>query len=133
MSLTRALMTASALFVAALGLAGSFLPQEFLHAAGAAPTPALTLLVQVTSALYLGFGMLNWMVRDSRIGGIFNRPVVVANLVHFVSAGLAMLKGVARDSGHDALWLVAIVYLAFAAGFGLVMYRTPKFNASNDL
>jgi hypothetical protein len=133
MSLTRFLMTASVMVLAPLGLAGSFLPQELLRAAGAEPTPALALLVQVTGALYLGFAMLNWMVRDSRIGGIFNRPIVVGNLVHFTSAGLAMLKGVARDPGREALGLLAILYVAFAAGFGVVMYRTPKSSADKDL
>ena len=126
MSFTRMLMTVSALFLGLLGLVGSFAPEEILRAAGISPGSHLKVVVQVTGALYLGFAMLNWMVRDSRIGGIFNRPVVVGNLLHFGSGGIALLKGAASDPSGGRLWLPAIVYGLLAVAFTAVMVRPPK-------
>jgi hypothetical protein len=34
-------------------------------------------------ALYLGFTMLNWMVKGSLITGIYNQPIAVGNFMDF--------------------------------------------------
>jgi len=49
-------------------------------------------------ALYVDFAMLNWMVKGSLIGNIYNRPVAVANFTHFLVGGLALAKGVMGSS-----------------------------------
>ena len=84
-------MTASALVMAALGLAATFLPQEIAAYLGASTT--LPLLIQILGALYVAFAMLNWTAKDSLIGGIYNRPIAIGNLVHFLIAALALGKG----------------------------------------
>jgi hypothetical protein len=123
---TRLLMAGSAVVMALLGLAGSFGPDELLAAAGVTPTGDLKVLVQVAGALYLGFAMLNWMSKDSVIGGIYGRPTALANFLHFFAGGMALLKAVAGGQTSRALWLLAIVYALFAAGFGLVAFRPAQ-------
>ena len=89
---SRWMMSASAAFLAALGLAATFLPQEIV-AGGGEPGGAngyLVLLVQIAGGLYLGFAMLNWSVRDMVIGGIYNRPIALGNLLHFLIVALAL-------------------------------------------
>jgi len=55
---TKLLLTASALVLGALGIAGSFLPQELLAALGVAPSGVLALLVQLLAALLFAFSMV---------------------------------------------------------------------------
>jgi hypothetical protein len=131
MSFTRFLMSASALSLGLLGIVGSFMPDEVLGRLGAPVSPLLmllmllVLLVQVLGALYMGFAALNWMVRDNLIGGIYSRPVAVGNLLHFLTAGLAMLKLLVRAPKLQLLWPLALVYTVFAAGFAVVLFRHP--------
>jgi hypothetical protein len=125
MSFSRVLMTASAAVLALAGLAASFLPDEILRWSGTPAGPALVLLVQVAGALYLGFAGLNWMARNTIIGGIYGRPVLTANLLHFLCAALACAKLVASTPAARFLWPLALAYSAFAAGFGALMLRDP--------
>jgi len=32
----------------------------------------------------LGFSILNWMSKASLIGGIYNKPLLIGNLLHFL-------------------------------------------------
>jgi hypothetical protein len=122
---TKLLMTLSAAVMAALGLAASFLPQEILAYARATSDPHGALLIQVTGALYLGFAMLNWMARGNTIGGIYSRPIALGNFLHFVVAAIALLK-TAGAGVHDPVLVTALmVYAAFAAWFGLVLFVHP--------
>ena len=77
---TRALMAASAVFLGITGVAALFAPDEILHAAGIPSSPFLPPLVQLCAALLLGFAMTNWMIKGSRVGGIYNRPIALGNL-----------------------------------------------------
>jgi hypothetical protein len=122
---TRLLMTACAIVLGLLGVAGSFLPDEVLGWLGVPTSPALLLLVQVLGALYLGFALLNWMTRFNLIGGIYSRPVAIGNLMHFLSGGLAMIKLLARAPELRSLWPIVLVYALVTVAFGLVLFRSP--------
>lgn len=125
MTFTRFLMSASALVLGLLGLAGSFMPSEVLHWLDAPASPALRLLVQVLGALYLGFAILNWTARESLLGGIYSRPVALGNFLHFLSAGLAMIKLLASAPELRTLWPLALIYAVFAGCFSVVLFRHP--------
>lgn len=73
----------------AAGLALQFALHEVLAAAGVEATAGAAAAAQVAGALYLGFAMLNWMSTGARMGGIYARPLVMANLVRLVAGGLA--------------------------------------------
>lgn len=124
MTFTRALMTTSAAAMAGLGLAATFAPAEILRELETAPTLPLRLGVQVLGALYLGFATLNWTAQGSMIGGIYNRPLVLANLLHFVTAGLALLKA-ALSGASAGYWVAAVGYAVFGVCFALIMFRHP--------
>jgi hypothetical protein len=119
---TRALMAASAIFLGITGIAALFAPDEILRAANVPSSPLLPLLVQLCAALLLGFAMTNWMVKGSRVGGIYNRPIAIGNLVHFAVGAITLDRFGLR--GHEA-WPVialAVVYTLFAVGFGVVVF-----------
>ena len=121
--MTKLVMGASAVVMALFGLAGTFLPHELLRAAGIPAGGALPVVVQLTAALYLGFAMLNWMAQDSLIGGIYNRPVAIGNLVHFVVGALALVKYAA--SAPPLMLGVTVVYALFAIAFAKVLFTSP--------
>jgi hypothetical protein len=122
---TKLLLSASAVVLGAAGIAGTFLPHELLTALGITPAGALPVLVQVLAALLFGFSMLNWTARGSLIGGIYNRPVAIGNLTHFLIGALALVKAVMNGPANRVLLGAAIVYALFALGFALVFFRSP--------
>lgn len=87
----------------------------------------LRFLIEILGALYFGFAMLNWMTRTSIIGGLYNKPISVANFTHFFIAGIALLKGVMADLNLPVIiWAMAAVYIIFAGCFGISFYKNPE-------
>ena len=129
--MTRNLMRASAVFMGAIGLCATFLPQEILFLAGGTPYGGLVLVVQVLGALYVGFAMLDWMAQSTLIGGIYGRPVAIANLCHFTIGGLALAKA-ALAGHHDGVVLWgALTYSIFALLFARIVFSHPKLAAAS--
>ena len=121
---TRALLTSSAVF---LGLAGgglTFLPQELLLHVRQPDARILVVFVQTVGAAYLAFAMLNWMSRGSTIGGIYGRPLVVANVVHFTMVAILLIKWAAAGA-PPGIMLFGAVYTLFAVWFGAAMFGSP--------
>ena len=123
---TTLLMTVSAALMFALGIVLTFLPQETLSYLGGEPLEPLVLLLQVTGALYLGFAMLNWMARATILGGIYNRPIVLGNFLHFAAVAAALLKAVTGGQRNEVILVAALVYTVFAACFGFVLFNHPR-------
>lgn len=93
-------------------------------AAGATVNVATVLLVQAGAALYLGFGLMNWMARGVLLGGIYSRPLAFGNFFHFVVVAVALLKAAAAN-GSPALIAATVVYVIFAVWFGKVLFSSP--------
>jgi len=118
-------MIASAVFLAVLGFATSFLPEKVLGLHGTVPDTPTLLLVQMTGALYLGFAILNWTARGVLIGGIYARPVALGNFLHFAMVSVMLIKA-AVVHGVVQLAISATVFSVFAIWFGLVLFRPPN-------
>ncbi len=121
----RILMISSAVLLAILGSATSFLPQEVLGLHGTKPDAATVLFVQMAGALYLGFAILNWSARGVIIGGIYARPVALGNFLHFTLVAITLIKAAIVFKVHQ-LAISAAVFSVFAIWFGLVMFRPPS-------
>lgn len=65
---TRILMIASSVFYGIIGFGFTFLPKEIAQYIGTVANQNLILVFQLLGAVYLGFGMLNWMTRNNLIG-----------------------------------------------------------------
>ena len=114
------------LTLALIGISLIFLPKEILDYLELSVSETLQLLMQIIGSFYFAFAILNWMSKGSIIGGIYNRPIAMANLTHFVIAGLALIKGiVANPSLSYVIWSIAIIYSMFAIFFGIVAFRHP--------
>ena len=123
---TKPLMTLNAIMLALIGISLIFLPKEILDYFELSASDTLELLMQITGSLYFAFAMLNWMSKGSIIGGIYGRPIAIANLTHFVIAGLSLIKGTMANPGLSyVIWSIAIIYSIFAILFGIVLFKHP--------
>jgi hypothetical protein len=123
---TKLLTTITAVVLGLAGLVLTFAPQEMLAFCGGQSGWFVLLIVQVTGALYLGFAMVNWMVRDNLIGGIYSRPVVVGNLIHFAMVALVLVRSLFRGDRSETSIVAFAVYVILAVWFGLVLLRHPS-------
>jgi hypothetical protein len=123
---TKLIMTASAISLAIIGLGLTFLATEIADYFLISSTVSFQLIIQVLGGLYFAFAMLNWMAKGSVIGGIYNRPIVIANFSHFLIGGLALIKGlINRPDLPSAFWIIAGLYFVFAILFGILLFRSP--------
>ena len=129
---TKLLMGSSALLMGSLGVATSFLPQEILLHFGSPPEGFAVLVIQIMGALYLGSAMQNWMSRENLIGGIYNRPLALANFFHFAVVSTVLLKAWLGGGLAPALVVGALVYTVFAVGFALTLFTSPVKGESNS-
>jgi hypothetical protein len=123
---SRLVMTASAIFMALAGLAATFLPQEILASLGESRSSALPLAVQILGALYIAFAMLDWMAKESVMGGIYNRPIAMGNLLHFMVGALALAKAALAGQRNAIVLALAVVYAIFALAFASIVFGSPR-------
>jgi len=124
---TKILMTSSALFLGIIGILLSFLTEEIIDFLKIEPNYITILFFQLLSALYLGFGILNWMSKGTLIGGIYNRPIALANLMNFGVGSIAMVKIANTIQIHSKPFLfLTIVYVIFAILYFIVFRRNPS-------
>ena len=124
---TKLVLTASAITLGIAGVICTFVPEEILRYAGMDATKQYQLFVQIFGALYFGFAMLNWMTRDTVIGGIYNRPIAIANFTHYAIAALALVKAVFANPGITPFfWIIAGSYTVFAVCFGIIFTSHPS-------
>lgn len=122
---TKLLLSISALI---LGLPGVFLlfaPDIALASLGGISDPTALLLVQIAGGLAVALGMNNWMARGTVMGGIYGRPLLVANLCAFFTAGLSMAKAPEPLVGQPVVVALAIVLLLCGLAFGRLLFVHP--------
>jgi hypothetical protein len=117
---TRVIMSGSSIALFLAGVACLFAPVEVLSAIGISSPDELT--GQVLGALYLAFAAANWTARGSMIGGIYARPLSVANFVHFFVGATVLVKGVSSSTSNAGYLVILLVYVAFAIAFILMLY-----------
>lgn len=111
--------------MALLGVVLTFMSKELLHFTSNEPTAVVSLLAQVCGALYLGFAMLNWTARANLIGGIYSRPTVIGNLLHFTMITLVLFRSILNGQRGVVIMIGLFCYATFAVWFGLVLMARP--------
>ena len=123
---TKFLMTSSALFCGIIGILLSFLPNEIVEYFSVEPTIITILFLQILGALYLGFGILNWTAKGSLIGGIYNKPIVLGNLLHFAVGAIELIKVIFNIQAHkEIIIFLTVFYVIFALLFAYVIKTNP--------
>jgi uncharacterized membrane protein YoaK (UPF0700 family) len=125
---TKYIMASSALLLIAAGLICSFFPQELAVWLEISSDQIVPMILKIAGALYFAFGMVNWTAKETLLGGIYGRPVVIGNMSHFVIGALALLKGVSLQSHPPAVIVITVIYTIYAIVFGWIFFRTPAQN-----
>jgi hypothetical protein len=86
------------------------------------PLPGAAVLVQLLAAALLGFGVLNWIGRHHKLGGIYGRAIVAANQMHFTVGALVLVNHGVRAGGSPPYWALSAIYVAFAVFFSQLLY-----------
>jgi hypothetical protein len=109
-----------------LGLGLTFLPEEISGAIGMHTNQGSLLTLQILGSTYLGFAMLNWMTKNNLIGGIYSRPLVIGNLVHFLVSSFALIKIVLHVENQIGITItLTIIYAVLTLCFGYVFMANP--------
>ena len=123
---TKTLMIISAIFLAVNGFGFTFFPNEIAGLLINDDNYILILILQILGALYLGFSILNWMSKASLIGGIYNKPILIGNLLHFFTASMALIKLAFKvETNLQLIFSYTIIYSLFTLFFGYVFFTNP--------
>jgi hypothetical protein len=128
-SKTNPLLALSAIAYGAGALPLLFMPEELMMAVGAESTPVGATLLQLLAGALFGFAMLNWMSRHSRLGGIFGRPLVLANFAQAAVAVPALARIVLAGDQSLPLVVALGIYGLLLIAFGAKLFGpTPVDN-----
>ncbi|WP_116769574.1 hypothetical protein [Maribacter litoralis] len=123
---TKILMTFSSLFLAIMGLTISFLPNELINYLDIESNIITILFIKILGALYMAFGILNWMARGTLFGGIYNRPITMGNLMHFGVGAIALVKVASNSANYSEIIIpLTVIYIIFALFFLYIFKTSP--------
>ncbi|HEY0152822.1 MAG TPA: hypothetical protein VGB92_12550 [Longimicrobium sp.] len=82
-------------------------------------------LGQLLGAAWLGVAALNWLHRGALLGGIYGRPVVLANLVLYFVGALSLLRALVGSGVPRVMWGLAVPLALMAVVYGVLLLRGP--------
>ncbi len=127
---TKIVMIVSTIFLGILGISLSFFSEEIVMYLNVDSNTTNILFLQMLSALYLGFAIMNWMAKDTRIGGIYNRPIAIGNFMHFGVGALALIKMVSNaEFNKEIIIVLTFLYSIFAICFAIIFRTNPKIDS----
>ncbi len=124
--ISKALLAVSAIVMGVVGLIINFAPDKAAVALGLGGQPPAELIIQIIAALYLAMAVLNWMSKAQTMGGIYNKPLALANALHFTVGAFALVRYLAGEATSSALLFAAIAYVVFALGFLWIVFLSPS-------
>ena len=81
-------------------------------------------LGQLLGAAWLGLAALNWINRRLILGGVFGRPIVLANAVHYFISAMVLIRA-AIHQPQASVELMAIATITLAVAYGALLFRGP--------
>jgi len=124
---TKTLMIISAIFLAVNGFGFTFFPNEISVLLINDDNHIFILILQILGALYLGFSILNWMSKTNLIGGVYSKPLLIGNLLHFFTASMALMKLTFKvETNLQLIFSYTIIYSLFTLFFGYVFFTNPS-------
>ncbi len=123
MPINRLLVAASVAY-GAPGLVLLFAPELILaRSASAMPPIALWITGMLGGALF-AFALLNWFQRHTMMGGIYGRPLLLANLMLLSNVAFSSLR--LWRAEHAAVYAIAgVVGAGFLVAFGRLLFQNP--------
>lgn len=119
--MTRMLATASALTLGAAGAVLLFAADEVMERSGA-PGSFAAVVGQCLGGAWLALAFVTWLTRNTPQGGIYGRPIVLANTSVYTITALVCLRAFWVN---QAVSVTALVAGAFALLYSYVLFRAP--------
>src|SRR5215211_3951498 len=116
-------MTASSLVLGLAGIFALFAPENLLAVLGVPMANPVPVFIQLMGALYFSIALMNWIAKDSIIGGIYARPVSLGNFAHFFSGTLLLANYAVSNGFNLSILLMLAVYAIFALLFYWLVFR----------
>jgi hypothetical protein len=116
----------SAAVLLTAGLALLFAPDVVLPRLIPAYPPTAHWLGQLLGAAWLGVAALNWGSRATILGGIYGRPIVLANLAIYFVGALVMLGAARRAELPGAVWTAVALAVVLAVTYVWLLWRGPS-------
>jgi hypothetical protein len=124
--LSSHLSRGSALLLGVAGFAFVFAPREMLALLAPGTPRAAAWIGQLLGAALVGLACLNWFNRQTVLGGIYARPVVLANMVFYLVGALSIFgASIALTATRPVAQGVAAVLGVFAACYSWLLFRGP--------
>lgn len=73
-------------------------------------------------ALSIALAVANWTAKDSRFGGVYNRPLALGNVAHWFVGALVLLRAQFDAGATLPLTAALLIYAVFAALFGWLIF-----------
>jgi hypothetical protein len=119
------LSSASAVLLIAGGVVLLFIPDVILPRLMPEIPTSAAWLGQCIGAGWLAVGALNWLSRGSVLGGIYGRPVVVANAALYFITAMVLIRLAADRADAAAFWVAALPAVLLAGVYGWLLLRGP--------
>jgi hypothetical protein len=124
---TKLIMTLTSILLTILGLTLSFAPDLVMRSLNITSSEIIMLVLQLLGAAYCAFALLNWMAKGALIGGIYNKPIALGNMTHFLIAGLALTKALVHYPKLPVIFsIMAGCFIVLATIFGVIASRHPN-------
>jgi hypothetical protein len=121
--ISSVLSHASAIILFAGGIVWLFAPDVAFARLGLPVPSSAEWIGQLLGGAWLAFAGLNWIQRRAILGGVYGRPIVLANLFNYFIGSMVLMK--AGQQGAGSAWLLAVPFSALAVAYGALLFRGP--------
>ncbi len=123
--IASAISRISALVLGVAGFALLFASDLLVPALVRSYPPSAAWFAQMLAAAWLGVAALNWLQRSARLGGIYGRPIVLANLALYFITATSILRPLLAGTAPNVAWIAFAVAAALSIGYGALLLRGP--------
>lgn len=123
--ISSAISQVSALVILIGGLALLFASDVLLPTIAPGFPPGAAWLGQLLAAAWLGIAAMNWLQQTTTLGGIYGRPVVLANFTLYFVTATSVVRALAGGAAPRMLWLVLLPTAVLAIVYGALLLRGP--------
>jgi hypothetical protein len=123
---TRTVMTIAAVIALVFALGLILMPAFMGTLYGTGTSPNQLLLARLFGSALLGFGLINWLARDSDYATL--RPIILGNLVGDLVGLIVCVMGTLGGVMNSMGWLSVALYLLLALGFAYLYFMGQPVN-----
>ncbi|MDZ7632136.1 MAG: hypothetical protein U5K74_12530 [Gemmatimonadaceae bacterium] len=106
------------------GLALLFAPDVIMSQVATGVPPVAIWIAGMFGGALVAMSLLNWFSRQSLIGGIYGRPLLLANLMLLSNITFSSLR-LWRAQPAPLFAVVTVLGAVFVIAFGRLLFRTP--------